>query len=326
MERNERPDGDGPGSGGGEGPVPLISVVMAVYNRECYVAQAVESILAQTLPDFEFLITDDGSTDRSLAILRDYAARDGRIRLWSGPNQGKSKSRNELLDRARGEFIAVMDSDDVALPHRFERQVAFLREHPEVVCVGGSILEIDESGRELVVTANPPEDEIIQEFMLKGHNKITHPTMMMCREAAMAVGGYREEMLHCEDLDLCLRLGERGRLANLEEVLLRYRIHPGSETERYHEEQNHFAKIASDNACERRGIARRFEPMPRYRKGIGRDQEHVYSVRYGWWCFLRGNRAGATHYALRSIRWMPLRRDGWHLLACSLLKPVGKGT
>ena len=94
MERNERPDGDGPGSGGGEGPVPLISVVMAVYNRECYVAQAVESILAQTLPDFEFLIIDDGSTDRSLAILRDYVARDGRIRLWSGPNQGKSKSRN----------------------------------------------------------------------------------------------------------------------------------------------------------------------------------------------------------------------------------------
>ena len=150
-----------------------------------------------------------------------------------------------------------MDGDDIALPRRFERQVAFLREHPEVVCVGAAVLEIDVAGRELVVSPQPLDDETIQELTLKGLPKIWHPTAMMRREVVMAVGGYREEMKQSEDHDLWLRLGERGRLANVEEVLLLYRIHPGSKTELYLEEQNRYVKMSSDRACDRRGIPRR---------------------------------------------------------------------
>ena len=126
---------------------PSVSVCMPVYNTERYVAEAVESILAQTLGDFEFVIIDDGSTDGSRAILEPYAKQDDRIRLISRPNTGIIGARNEALGLAKGELIAVMDSDDVALPERFEVQVAYLREHPEVVCLGSKVQCIDEAGR-----------------------------------------------------------------------------------------------------------------------------------------------------------------------------------
>ena len=125
---------------------PLISVCMPVYNAKRYLGEAVESILSQTFRDFEFLIIDDGSTDRSLAILQRYAAQDARIRLSSEPNAGYVVRLNEMLHQARGDLIARMDADDVALPERFARQVEFLRSHPEVDVVGGAHENIDSKG------------------------------------------------------------------------------------------------------------------------------------------------------------------------------------
>ena len=124
------------GSGEGEGPVPLISVVLPVYNCGRYVAEAVESILEQTFTDFEFLIIDDGSTDRSLVILNRYASADPRIRLVSRPNTGLVEALNEGLGLA-GEFIVRMDADDVALSDRFEIQVAYLPTPPTWFVSGG---------------------------------------------------------------------------------------------------------------------------------------------------------------------------------------------
>jgi glycosyltransferase involved in cell wall biosynthesis len=305
---------------------PLISVVMPVYNCGRYVAQAVESILAQTLADFEFVVIDDGSTDKTSKVLRRYAARDPRIRIVSRPNRGLVASLNEGLALALGEFIARMDGDDIALPSRFERQVAFLRQHPDIVCVGSAVLEIDEVGRELVVSPQPLDDETIQELSLKGLPKIWHPTAMMRREAVHSIGGYRPGMCLGEDLDLWLRLGEHGRLANLEEYLLLYRIHSESYTSQWHDERDYYLQKITDEACDRRGIARRFEAISPFRMGKGRRSKHECAVRHGWWVFMRGNRSGAIHYALRAIWSMPLERDGWHLLACSLLKPVGQVT
>ena len=107
----------------------------------------------------------------------------------------------------------------------------------------------------------------------------------------MAIGGYREEMKAGEDHDLWLRLGERGRLANLDEVLLRYRIHPGSKGQRQYELSGHYAKMASDQACDRRGIARRYQPVAPYCQWNGpRRSKHELAVKYGWWGFMRGAR------------------------------------
>ena len=109
---------------------PLISVCMPVYNAERYAVAAIESILGQTLGDFEFLILDDGSTDSSLEILRRYAGLDPRIRVTSRPNRGVAASLNELVNQSRGEFLARMDADDIAVPERFARQVEYLRAAP----------------------------------------------------------------------------------------------------------------------------------------------------------------------------------------------------
>ena len=138
------------------GEVTRVSVLLPLYNGEAYIREAVESVLAQTRRDFELLILDDGSRDGSLAIVQEIARRDPRVRLISRENRGLTETLNELLAAARGEFVARMDADDVCLPDRFERQVAFLDAHPEVVCVGGDPVMIDERGRLLTALEQGP--------------------------------------------------------------------------------------------------------------------------------------------------------------------------
>lgn len=125
---------------------PFVSAIMPVFNAERFVAEAVESILRQSYELFELLVIDDGSTDGSRVILEHYAQLDGRIKLSSGPNRGVVAARNALHQLARGEFIAVMDADDVALPERFERQVACLADHPEIAVLGSQVMAIDDEG------------------------------------------------------------------------------------------------------------------------------------------------------------------------------------
>src|SRR5213082_3006291 len=125
---------------------PVVSVLMPVYNAQRYLPAAVESILGQTFRDFEFIIIDDGSTDRSGEILRKFAAEDPRIKLISRPNTGYVVALNEALSCASGEFVARMDADDISLPTRFERQVAYLREHTDCVLVGTNVITMDSDG------------------------------------------------------------------------------------------------------------------------------------------------------------------------------------
>ncbi|MCY3864790.1 MAG: glycosyltransferase family 2 protein, partial [Chloroflexi bacterium] len=117
--------------------MPLVSVVMPVYNREIFVAEAIESILEQTFSDFEFVIVDDGSQDRSPEIIRQYERRDDRIRFLAfKQNKGKAAAKNFGIEAAQGQYIAGMDSDDVSLPQRLEKQVEFLRANPDIGVVG----------------------------------------------------------------------------------------------------------------------------------------------------------------------------------------------
>jgi glycosyltransferase involved in cell wall biosynthesis len=294
---------------------------MPVYNSERYVAEAVESILAQTFPDFEFLIVDDGSTDASLAILQKYAAREPRIRLISRPNTGYVVALNEMLELARGEFVARMDSDDVCLPDRFERQVAFLRANPGVLAVGGAVILIDQDGAELITIPFPGHDHEIQELALSGSTPLSHPAAMVRREALDAVGGYRKELVPAEDLDLWLRLGERGRLANLSQVVLRYREHEASVSSQNQQRQLDRARQAADEAADRRGLPRRCLDLRPFRPGLDRHSRHQYALRNGWWVYLRGNRSAAIRSAVRAITYRPWAEGGWRLLACALVKP-----
>lgn len=301
---------------------PLISVLMPVHNAERFLVQAIESILTQTYRDFEFLIVDDGSTDRSLSILQRYAAKDSRIHLISRANTGHVIALNQLLEIAQGEYIARMDADDIALPERFQRQIEFLQQHPRVVCVGGWHDLIDHRGRLITCLPLPVSNDEIQQAALAGHGSICHPCAMIRRSALLAVGGYNINMTPAEDLDLWLRLGELGQLANLPEPLLQYRIHLKSVSETSGLLQRQKAREACEQAWQRRGIHGEFEASDLWRPGRDRQSRYKFMLQYGWWAFNIRQRQTALIYALKAIQAAPEKAGGWKLLACTLIKPL----
>lgn len=296
---------------------PTISVLMSVYNSERYLAQAIDSILTQTFSDFEFLIIDDGSSDRSAEILQTYVAQDARICFTSRENRGIPRTRNQLLTQARGALVAIMDADDIALPDRFRLQVEFLHQHPEVVCVGGALDWIDEKGRLLGHCPMPQTDEELQTLMLGGISLLHHPTAMVRRSALLQVGGYDETMIASSDLDLWLRLGEIGKLANLSDTVLRYRLHPHSITHAKQVRQADDALAACQRAWKRRGIQGQFIRQP-----ADHLKQHKFWLRCGWNNFLDGQRDVARHCGIQAISTGPRNLEAWKLLVCALIKPI----
>ena len=156
--------------------VPKVTVLMPVYNGEKYLEEAIDSVLAQTLPDFEFLIIDDGSTDKTPQILKSYT--DTRLRLFHQNNRGLTRSLNKGIQFSGGEYVARMDADDIALPERLEKQVKFLDEHPEIGVVGSFHCEVSASLQKSIVKKFPTEDSAIRKTLIK-ENPFSHPTVIM---------------------------------------------------------------------------------------------------------------------------------------------------
>lgn len=203
---------------------PRVSVVMAVYNGERFLAEAVDSILNQTFRDFEFIIIDDGSTDSTPAMLAEYAARDPRIRILSQENRGLIASLNRGCREARGELIARMDADDISLPSRFEKQVAYLDAHPEVGVVSCWMGRIDEEGGDLGMGWEVPTRPGEIGWGLLFGSCVVHAAAMIRRGLMNEADGYRPEALHVEDYDLWLRLVRKMDIASLPEVLFLRRV------------------------------------------------------------------------------------------------------
>lgn len=212
---------------------PRVSVVMPFRDAGRYIAETLDSLLAQTRRDIEILAIDDRSADDGPSIVAERSRRDPRLRLIAHDRPGFVPALNHGIALARGEFIARMDADDVALPDRFARQIAFLEAHPEVGAVGGQILALIDGAATV-----PPwwiDTPLAHEAIVSGlrhRNSIHHPTAMIRREALRSVGGYRESFVVVQDYDLWLRLSERTRLANLPDRVLRYRFHPDQATSR----------------------------------------------------------------------------------------------
>ncbi|HMD83436.1 MAG TPA: glycosyltransferase [Terriglobia bacterium] len=203
---------------------PTVSVVMSVFNGERFVAEAIESILKQTFRDFEFIIIDDGSTDGTADILVRFAKADPRLVVHHHSNQGQVPSLNIGCGLARGRYIARIDADDIALPERFERQVDYLEQNPQVALVGSSITNIDEMGSHLSTWPLPTGNEEIQKRLFELRDiPFCHVTLMFRTEVFRAVKGYRTAFAPAEDYDLWLRMAERWQLANLPEPLVKVR-------------------------------------------------------------------------------------------------------
>lgn len=303
---------------------PAISVLLPVYNAERYLREAVKSVLAQTFADFELIAVDDGSTDGSLAILREFKKQDPRLQVISRPNTGIVGALNDGLAKCRGKFVARMDADDVCMPERFERQVEQLRSTPGSVCVGCAVGLIDGRGSTIGRMIPPSGHEEINRVMLKGHTAICHPAAMMRTGALREVRKYRQAFYPAEDLDLWLRLGEVGRLGNLPEVLLKYRMHDKSVSEQSGMAQREAARRACEAAWKRRGIEGTFEAGGEWRPGPTKESRFRFALQYGWGAFHFGNRSTASGYALRAIGLRPSDLEGWRLLYCACLKRRSK--
>ena len=204
---------------------PAISVLMPVYNAGRFLAPAVESVLAQTFSDFELIAVDDGSSDDSGKTLAELSARDARIRVLSQDNRGIVATLNRALELARAPLVARMDADDLSRPDRFAKQVAYLREHPEIAVLSGAMDLIDANGTYQRTDLFPTAPDAIKRE-LPDRCCICHPAVMARTLTLRSVGGYRVNAEHAEDYDLWLRVAEDGRIANLPDVLLSYRIHP----------------------------------------------------------------------------------------------------
>jgi glycosyltransferase involved in cell wall biosynthesis len=210
--------------------MPLISVILPVYNGEAFLAEAIDSMLAQTFTDFELLVINDGSTDGSAQIIDAY--NDARIRhLKNSQNQGLIYSLNKAVAEARGVYVARMDADDIAMPQRLEKQLVFLQRH-KVAVVATRVKLIDADGKPLPSWEdewNNVSFQQIKRFLLKD-NCLAHPTVMGRTELFKAYP-YQANQKYSEDYDLWLRLIAAGyRIEKLEEPLLLHRILPTSAT------------------------------------------------------------------------------------------------
>lgn len=225
-----------------------ITVVMPVHNAERYVRQAVASILAQTWTDFELLVVNDGSTDRTRALLAEI--RDPRTCVVDTDNRGVGAALRLGVERARGEYVARMDADDESLPERLARLKTYLDEHPDVVMVHSLADAIDATGRVIRERIGNPRSDAVTRWLLLWQNVPIHPTVMMRASALRAAGlNYRPEMSRAEDFDLWNRLALLGRFGVLPEVLLRYRVHRESVTRSDAVDVQHrvFARVIADN-------------------------------------------------------------------------------
>jgi len=207
---------------------PAIDVLVPVYNSAATVKESLASIRAQTVKDIRIVVVNDGSTDGSADIVASLAQSDQRICLINRPNSGIVDTLNFGLGTCQAEFIARFDADDISYPNRFEVQLAYLRNHPDCLAVGGRVDHIDEEGRPLYGLPHPGPPELADPaWVPAGEPYLIHPFLMARRAALAKVGGYRF-VPNSEDTDLYWRLAEHGRLHNLDTALGQYRMHTKS--------------------------------------------------------------------------------------------------
>ena len=204
-----------------------ISVILTVHNGEAYLETAVSSLLDQTFEGFELIAVDDGSTDNTLSILQRFE--DPRIRLIKSSRIGRTPALNLALSEARGRYVAVQDSDDRSLPERFERQIAYLETHSDIVLLGTRFRTIDGLGNRISSAVLPTAHQAIGSFCVY-HNPFAHSSVMYRRVPIVKEGGYPKDHPYVHDFALWLRLMARYQVAILPEELVDIRVHSGQMT------------------------------------------------------------------------------------------------
>ena len=203
--------------------LPLISVLTPAYNREKYIVEAIESVQQQTIPNWEMIIVDDGSTDRTKELVQAYQAKDSRIKLFENPkNLGISATRNHGLQHVRGTYVAMLDSDDVCLAQRFEKQITFLDRNPQVGVLGGWAKHIGKSNRQFTPEQN---DAQLRARSLYRCPMVHSSTMIRTSVVQECQLRYNENYPASNDYDFWVKALPFTQFHNLQEYLVQYRKH-----------------------------------------------------------------------------------------------------
>lgn len=223
-----------------------ITVLMSVHNGMPYLREAVESIFRQTFADWRFVIINDGSTDDSRTYLE--SLQDPRIDLIHQQKQGLAAALNRGIEHCHTDLVARLDSDDVALPDRLAKQVAFMNDHPEVGLVGTQFNRLGRV-RAGFPSKLPCDHATIMDALLDGQHAMCHPTIVCRTDLLRRIGGYWQHPI-AQDWDMYLKMGEHAQLANLDEVLVNYRVHNASLNGQRLAAIRHHQRYAAD--CARR--------------------------------------------------------------------------
>jgi len=312
--------------------LPKVSVLLPVYHGERYIVASIESILKQSYSDFELIVINDGSTDRTGSLLRGIS--DPRIVLVEQENQGLTRTLNNALKVIKGEYIARQDADDLSHPDRFSRQVEFLNSHPEVGLVGSVCLCMDEDGE--IIGQTPPLTDIkkLKNILMKRGNPLVHGSVMFRRECIGKVGGYRIEMDRAEDYDLWLRISEYYEIAKLKEPLYLWRWSQSGISLTKMEYLEKKAELARKLSEERRkegrdslqaGLQEEFfrqqmrEDLPASKQSE-RKRQAYYFYRLGHAAYYGGMYPKARKNLFHALNLNPLDTRAWFFLLASCLK------
>ena len=211
----------------------LVSVLMPIHGKAPYLYNAVQSVIEQDFDSWELILVLDRPSEELIELVS--AFKDTRIKIFTSPGSGIVDALNNGLNRAKGRFIARLDSDDIMEKTRLTKQFAFMQSFDDIDCVGSQLTFIDSEGKKLSVSNYPSNFKSIKRT-LKYQNCIGHPAVMFRKEAIVNLGGYRKFLTGVEDYDLWLRVSKTGKIVNLEETLTRYRVYPGQYSKTFGEE------------------------------------------------------------------------------------------
>lgn len=281
----------------------MISVIVPAYNASPYIQETLDSILNQTFQEFEIIVVDDGSTDDTVEIVNRYASKDSRIRLVQQKNEGSSKARNTGIALAKYDWIAPVDSDDVLLPQRFEKQLAAAKKYPQVIGWGTYATRITLEGRPYSVQETGPTT--IEEF-----NRMRYETgeivvmpassVLLRKEFVQKVGGYSSATL--EDLILLDDMGAYGPILAIPEYLILYRMHLSSKTgtlKRFRNQRVHFRYL--EEKAKKRAQGQKQVPLEKFIADFRNTNQLVGAVRYiddysAYTCRVSAQRLGEQKY------------------------------
>ena len=297
---------------------PQASVILPIFNGEKYLSKTIDSVLGQSFGDFEVLLLNDGSRDNSLEIVNMYADIDNRCKVYSWDNKGVVWTTNKGLELALGDIIFLIDQDDVCAPERFEKQIKYLENNRNCVAVGSGVTFIDPEGLPIMPVSVPLDQKSrYKKIMNCDGIAIANPSVAIRRKALIDIGGYRQEYLYAQDIDVFLRLAEIGKLANIDAPLLFYRQHLEMNSIKNIEIQRISAQRAINAEAARRGVG--VPDFEEKMETLDMSLIDIY-IKWAWWSIGANNFKTAKKYALKSLYEKPFSMEVVKLWYCLLCK------